>query len=345
MTGTAMEHLGEDTELAPSGETAVTAAAAQARAAVQARYQMALFRPRNIDTVRVRLMQAAKRPGFASTARYAKPVGNGRVVGASIRFAEEAGRALGNLLVETPTLFDDETRRVVRVTVTDLESNLSYSADIALQKVVERKSLRRGQVAISSRTNSQGEVTYLVEATEDEILTKQQAAISKHIRNGILRILPADILEEAMEQVVATLRDEDAKDPTTARKKLVDAFFSQGVGPDQIFEYLGHPLDQMTQPELLELRTVYAALKDGEARWVEIMEAKHGEGAATAKSARGTSGLKERVAKKVQQTDAEKPAPSSTDAASFAQVPDALQPTDEDLELDRQLAAEEGDAP
>src|SRR5690606_28409385 len=164
----------------------------------------------------------------------------------------------------------------------------------------ERKSLKRGQVAISQRTNSQGETTYLVEATEDELLTKQQAAISKHIRNGVLRILPSDLLEEAMAQVVATLRDEDARDPAAARKQVVDAFYALGVGPDQLAAYLGHPLEAITGAELVELRTVFSALRDGEARWVEIMEAKHGEGADVSGegSSKGSAALKERLAKK-----------------------------------------------
>ncbi|MGD9525037.1 MAG: hypothetical protein AB7N73_16230 [Gemmatimonadales bacterium] len=332
MTGAALAHVA--TDQLPTGlsaETASTAVAAQAKAAVEARYLVAFHRPRDIDRVRLRLLQACKRPAFAETARYSKPMGGGRIVGPSIRFAEEAGRSLGNILVETPTLYDDEEKRVLRVTVTDLESNLSYSADITLAKTVERLSLKRNQVALSSRTNSQGETTYLVAASEDDLLTKQQAAVSKHIRNGILRILPSDILEEAMETVIGTLKNEDAKDPAAARKKLVDAFFAQGVDPKALAEYLGHGLDTVTDAELVELRTVYAALKEGEARWAEILDVKQGAAEATTGTGKGTSALKDKLSKKAAEPTRE----------SFEPMPEALTPTDDDLELDRRLAGEE----
>ena len=125
-----------------TAETASTAVAVQARAAVEARYKMALMRPRSWDEVRVRLLAACKRPGFAETARYAKPVGGKSIEGPSIRFAEEALRAMGNAYVETMVVFDDDERRIVRVTVTDLEANLSYPHDITLRKTVERRRLK-----------------------------------------------------------------------------------------------------------------------------------------------------------------------------------------------------------
>lgn len=285
-------------------ETAVAAASSQAKAATEARYLVALHRPRNLETVRVRLLDSCRRPGFAATAKYSKPIGGGRVIGASIRFAEEAARCLTNLLIETPTRFDSAEKRVVSVLVTDLESNLSYAGDITLDKVVERKTLRKGQVPLSQRVNSQGEVTYLVEATEDELLTKQGAAVSKHIRNGVLRVLPSDILEEALAQVDATLRNEDARDPAEARRKIVDAFYGLGVSPDQLAEYLGHAIEQMQPAKVMELRTIYAALKDGETTWAAVMEMRDGNG--NGYSAKGGASLRDKVAKKAaKEEDAE----------------------------------------
>jgi hypothetical protein len=276
-------------------ETAVAAASSQAKAATEARYMMAMHRPRNIETVRVKLLEACKRPGFAATAKYSKPIGKGRVVGPSIRFAEEAARCLTNILVETPTLFDSPEKRVIRVLVTDLETNLSYSGDISLEKVVERKTLKQGQSAIRQRVNSQGEITFTVEATEDDLLVKQQAIASKHMRTGILRVLPGDILEEAMETVAATLKDADAKDPAAARRKVVDAFHEIGVSPTNLVDYLGNPLEQMNPSQLMELRTIYAALKDGETNWAALMEMKGGEG--NGFTNKGGAALKDRVAK------------------------------------------------
>lgn len=294
-----VERPNEPTALA---ETASTAVAAQAKAAVEARYVMALRNPRNWDQVRVGFLAACRRPGFAAVARYAKPTGGKKLIGPSIRFAEEAARQMGNLLNETLIVFDDERRRIVRILVTDLESNLSYPLDIILDKTVERKD-KKGRTVLGERLNSYGETVFLVEATEDELMTKQAAQVSKALRTGILRVLPGDIQEEAMEVIRLTVENEDAKDPTSARKRVCDAFFDLGVMPDQLAEFLGHPLEQINPAELQLLRNIHTAIKDGEGSWSDIM-AEKGKKAESPKT--GNAGVKETLAKKSKAT--EKPA-------------------------------------
>lgn len=291
-------------------ETASTAVAVQARAAVEARYKMALMRPRNWDEVRVRLLAACKRPGFAETARYAKPVGGKSIEGPSIRFAEEALRAMGNAYVETMVIFDDDERRIVRVTVTDLEANLSYPHDITLRKTVERRRLKDGQRSLGERVNSYGDTVYLVEATEDDLLTKQAAHVSKVIRTAALRLLPSDILEEAMEQVLDTVRNRDAKDPDAARKKVCDAFYAIGVSPSDLMTYLGHPLEQTSPAELQLLRTIYTAIKEGEATWPDTMaQREDATGRRTSDAPKaGAAGLKDRLGQKASGKGAAQPA-------------------------------------
>lgn len=311
---------GRDTE----NETATASAAAQSKAMVESRYLMAMHRPRNMDEVRTRILSACKRPAFAATARYSKPIGKSSVVGPSIRFAEEAGRCLGNVLVETPTVYDDEKKRIVSVLVTDLESNLSYRADVTVGKTVERRQLKQNQVPLGQRVNSYGDVVFVVEATEDDTATKSAALISKALRTGMLRLLPSDILEEAMALVVKTQTDEDAKDPNAARKALVDAFFSVGVSPKQIADYLGHPIEQVTPIELTTLRTFFTAIREGAASWSDVMETKATSDGEKATSAAATS-LKERIKGKA------KPEPKA-DAQSA-----------QDAEDDRLAAEESGD--
>ncbi len=308
---TSLAHIAADQIAArdTENETATASAAAQSKAMVEARYLVALHRPRNMDEVRTRILSACKRPAFAATARYSKPIGKSSVVGPSIRFAEEAGRCLGNVLVETPTVYDDDKKRIVSVLVTDLESNLSYRADVTVVKTVERRQLKQNQVALGQRVNSYGDLVFLVEATEDDIATKSAALISKQLRTGMLRLLPSDILEEAMALVVKTQKDEDAKDPDAARKALVDAFFSVGVSPKQIADYLGHPLEQVTPIELSTLRTFFTAIREGAASWADVMETKAPADGEKAPSAAATN-LKERVAAKATKKPEAKPEPT-----------------------------------
>ncbi|HYG12344.1 MAG TPA: hypothetical protein VD835_20545, partial [Pyrinomonadaceae bacterium] len=101
-----------------ANETSTTALAAQAKAQIEARYIVAMQRPRDMDTVRTKLLKECSRPGFAKVARYSKPVGGSKIEGPSIRFAEAALRCMGNVVPESFVVWDDEEKRVVRVSVT-----------------------------------------------------------------------------------------------------------------------------------------------------------------------------------------------------------------------------------
>lgn len=263
-------------QVATIAETASMAVAAQARAAIEARYIMALKRPRDPDAVRVKLMKECTRPSFAAVARYRKPIGAG-IEGPSIRFAEAAIRCMTNIFPEVSTVFDDERKRIVRVAVTDLEVNVTYTRDVTVNKVVERSKVKDGQRVLDERLNAQGKKVFLVEATEDDLLNKEGALVSKALRTLALRIIPGDLIDECMTEVKKTLHDRAAKDPDAERKALVDAFASLKVFPDDLLGYLGHGLDKLVPAEVVELRAIYASIRDGEATWADVLEQKTGK--------------------------------------------------------------------
>ena len=337
--------------LAIQAETASMAVAAQAKAAVEARYILALKKPREWEDVRVRLEKECKRPGFAEVARYRKPIGKG-IEGPSIRFAEAALRCMTNVYPETSVIYESDDKRIVQVSVTDLESNLTYSSQVVIAKTVERRQEKDGQRTIGQRTNSNGQTVYIIEATEDDLLNKQNALVSKALRTNALRLLPGDILDACMDLVQGTLRDKAAKDPDAEKRKLIDAFAGIGVGPTDLTAYLGHSLERIQPAEIVELRSVYTAIRDGDARWEEVMEVR---GAAAGST--GSRELQEETArKKIELLKKEKAAPAAAAAPKGEPQPVAeilknapLDPLamDEPLsdeqnrELDRQLAESE----
>ena len=269
-------------------DTASTAVAAQAKALVEARYIMALRRPRDMDVVRERMLKECARPSFAAVARYVKPIGKDKSkwpTGPSIRFAEAAVRNMTNITIETMTVYDDREKRIVRVTVTDLEANVPYSQDVTIAKTIERRQKKDGDTVISTRTNSYGDTLYILEATDDDIINKQQALISKAVRTLGLRLIPGDIVDECMEQVLVTQANADAEDPDAAKRKLFDAFGHLGVRAEQLKEYLGHDAATLAPKELQDLRALYAAIRDGEANWRDVMDQK------LAKAEGGTASL------------------------------------------------------
>ena len=252
-------------------ETAATAVAAHAKAAIEARYSVALHRRRDIDDVRIRLLAECRRPGFAQVAKYRVPRGGKTIEGLSIRFAEAAIRLMGNISIETPTIYDDPTRRIVRVEATDLETNASYAKDLAIEKTVERSSLRKGQLALAERINSSGNKVYLIEATEEDFAVKEAALVSKAIRTLGLRLLPGDLQDEAGQVVEETLRSKVAADPAAERKAIADGFAKVNVAPSHLKQFLGHDLDQCGPAELVELRKLLRALLDGQVTWAEVL--------------------------------------------------------------------------
>jgi hypothetical protein len=270
-------------------ETAAQVLAEQAKAAVQARYIMAMKNPRDWDVVRQRLLKDCERPSFAGVARYSKPVGTTTVTGPSIRFVEAALKVMGNVMPEQVVLYDDRQKRIIRVTVTDLEANLTYSKEILLEKTVERKQLKPGQTPLGSRINSRGERVYLVEATEDDLLNKEAALTSKAMRQLGLRIVPGDLVDECMETVLATIKRKAAEDPDAEKKAIIDAFDDLGVRVTDLKEYLGvENLDTLTPKDLVNLRAVFQALRDGETNWREIMEQRDAVRGTTREETTGT---------------------------------------------------------
>jgi hypothetical protein len=262
------------TEIEHRRETQGTALAAKAQADVQARYIVAERSPRDIEQFRLDLLKQCKRPGFAVIAEYAKPVGGTSIKGPSIRFVETALRAYRNTIQEESIIYDDETKRTIRVTVTDLETNETYSSDVPVNKTVERKNPKSGDDVMSTRQNSRGETVFVIRATEDDFANKAASACSKKLRNLGLRILPADIVDEAMVVCRKTRQDKDAQDPAAARRQIVDAFAELHVMPAMLDDYLGHPFEQASPAELDELRAAYMTVKDGEARWIDLVEVK-----------------------------------------------------------------------
>lgn len=311
-------------------ETASTAVASQAKAMVEARYIMAIRRPRDMDVVREKMLKECRRPSFAAVARYQKPIGRDKSKwpsGPSIRFAEAAVRNMTNITVETMTVYDDREKRIVRVTVTDLEANVPYAQDVTITKTIERRQRKEGDQVLRTRTNSYGDTVYILEATDDDIINKQQALISKAVRTLGLRLIPGDIVDECMEIVMETQERADAEDPDAAKRKLFDAFSAIGVRAEQLKEYLGHDAGTLDPSEIKDLRALYAAIRDGEASWRDVMEAKTGD----AGKKPGTTSMKDLKTKKTSAQDATpaQDAPAAT-VPAFDPAPILQQITDAD---------------
>lgn len=254
-------------------DPAAVAAAEAAKSQIQAAYIVAMQKPRNQMQARTNILMACRRTEFAEKAEYSKPIGNTKITGPSVRFAELAIREWENVRVETVVLYEDDDVKRLRVSAIDLETNAQFSRDIQIKKTIERKSKkgREGDI-ITERKNTFGHIVYVLRATDDEMLTKESAWVSKIIRNEGLRLIPTDIIEEGLKQARETLQSRAAMDPDGEKKKIVDAFAGIGIKPVQIEKYLGHEIGTIGPAEIAELRSIYRTIRDGEATWNDYIK-------------------------------------------------------------------------
>lgn len=253
------------------GNSATDALVAKARADTEARWIMAMRQPRNLDNARQEILRECRRPGFADVAIYSVPRGDKAIEGLSIRFAEVAVRCMTNMQPEVQTIYDSDHERIVRVTVTDYETNVTWSKDLTVKKTVERKFLKKGQRPISERTNSYGDRVYIVEATDDDVATKEAAQVSKAVRTLILRMIPGHIQDEAFAVCRQVARDREAKDPDHARIRMLDSFANLGVMPGEIELLIGHTTERLQPAELERLRKLFAGISEGEITWQDAL--------------------------------------------------------------------------
>lgn len=322
------------TEMVRHTETQAQAVASMVRAQVEARYAMAVHRPRSWSDVRHRLLQECKRERFCESAIYVLPRGGQKIQGPSIRFAEAALRCMTNVLPETRVLVDDDTKRIVQVSVTDLESNITYTHEVVIAKLVERKQARDRELVVSERTNSLGQRIFIVAASDDELTMKQNATVSKALRTLALRMLPGDILDDALDEIAKTFK-QGGKDPAAERKKIEDSFAELGVRPSQLADYLGMPLEQASPAQTRELRALYTAIRDGQTNFATALaEVREGRGDGSqapagdpAKPSQAER-LKEQAKTKAKPKEAPAAAPAPAPAAAPAVAPKAVDPLD-----------------
>jgi hypothetical protein len=255
------------TERRLSAEMAAITLSARAKAEVEARFVYSERNPRDWDDVRVRVLADCERFEFAKAARYKIP---NRGEGFTIRFVERTLALMGNLYCPSYVIYEDDERRTIRATVIDLERNVTWERDVTVQKTVERQD-STGREVVRIRQKADGGRIAIVRATDEELLSKEGSAISKAQRTNGQRLIPPGLLEEAKTAIEATLNKKVLDDPEAERKAIADAFASLGVLPSQLKDYLGCELAQIAPAELVGLREVFTAIREGHVTWRELV--------------------------------------------------------------------------
>lgn len=249
-------------------------------ATVQARTLMAVKIRNDIDVTRQGVLKECSRPQFAETAMYAVPRGGKTIRGLSIHYADMALQNMRNIQIQYSVELDNEQQRHIRVTATNLETNSSWDELAIVDKTVERKTLKEGQVPLGQRLNSFGKLVYLLAADEGDFIVKMRAELAKRRRDVILRCIPEWLREESIDCINETMHkvaSGTATDGDKQRRKLLDRLLGRGVTAAQVAEFLGHPAEQMTAPEYRELIQIGQAMAEGSTTWDEVIRQRRGD--------------------------------------------------------------------
>ncbi|HAT1964741.1 TPA: hypothetical protein JAG59_002031 [Legionella pneumophila] len=245
-----MMQRAEDTQMIESGtKVQESRAVAEIQASIVAAIQM----PRNEMKSYQLIIDSCRRPSLAEQAMYAYPRGGTLVTGPSIRMAEVLARCWGNCRVGITIRSQDSDKTEARAYAYDLQSNYMVDQDFTVPH---------------KRTTKKG----VQKLTDEREIRELVANIGSRIMRGcILRLIPGDIVEDAVEQVKKTLISSDV--PIAEQiKKMVSAFDELGVKVEHLEKRLGHKLDATIPQEIVTLKGIYKSIKDGMASREDFFE-------------------------------------------------------------------------
>lgn len=230
---------------------ATDADVARAMAQVQGQVFMAKQFPRDMTRVYARLMAMAGRPSLAAVAFYSYPRGKGEdgksnlVTGLSIRAAEAIAQEFGNIdtgYSELDRSPDGES--LVETYCWDLETNYRKTIRFKMRHVRETKS---------------GAYSLKGERDINELMSNQA---QRRVRQCILAVIPGDILDDLKAQFKKT-SEEATKVTKELLLEMLAGFEKVGVTREMLERRHGRPWDKTTASQIVELRSIYASIRDG----------------------------------------------------------------------------------
>lgn len=212
---------------------------------VQAAMVIAQKFPRNELRARQRLLQSCEREGLASSALFSYNRGGAAVTGPSIRLAEAAARAWGNLQFGVREIEQRGDESTVEAYCWDLETNTRQSKVFVVPHY--RYTRKEGKKRLTDPR---------------DIYEHVANSAARRLRACILGVIPGDIVDDAVAQCDQTMTAKAKTDPES-QKKLIAGFAELGVTKRQIEQRLGNNIDAIRPAQVVSLRKIYASIKDG----------------------------------------------------------------------------------
>lgn len=203
--------------------------------------------PRDPEQSLQNVLMECQRPKLAEAAQYEYPKGDSVVTGPSIRLVEVLARHWGNIDSGVAEIDTHSDHTVVKAYAWDLENNVSDEKTFTVQHV---------------RTTKRGSYKLTDERDIYEMVANKAA---RRKRSCLLAVMPGWYVEAALDACSETLRNSvtNGKTIEEVREAVVAAFAEFGVSPDNIAAKLSRPIDKLDPNDIVKLRHLYAAIKDG----------------------------------------------------------------------------------
>ncbi|QLL88260.1 hypothetical protein GWG10_08440 [Aeromonas caviae] len=212
---------------------------------VQAAMVIAKKFPRNPVEATDRILQACSRPTLAEGALYSYNRGGADVTGPSIRLAEALAQAWGNMQFGIRELEQRKGESIVEAFAWDVETN---TKQLKIFTVPHIRHTRNGQKRLEDPRDIY------------ELVANNGA---RRLRACILGVIPGDVIEAAQRQCEVTLNTHADTSPESI-KRMLDTFSAEfGVTTEQVQAYLGRRADAMLPAQYVQMRKIYASLRDG----------------------------------------------------------------------------------
>lgn len=231
--------------LATREGASASADAGQSReiAEVQSAMVIAKRFPRDMIAATDRILRACTRPTLADSALYSYSRGGTEITGPSIRLAEVAAQAWGNMSYGIRELDQRKGVSTVEAFAWDMETN---TRQVKVFQVEHKRHTRSG--------------AYALEDPRDiyELVANQGA---RRLRACILGVVPGDVIEAAVNQCEETMRASADTSPE-ALQKMVAAFLPFGVVKEHIEKRIQCRLEAIRPAQVVQLKKIWKSLND-----------------------------------------------------------------------------------
>lgn len=196
-------------------------------------------------------MKECQRKELAEAAQYEFPKGDSVVKGPSIRLVEVLARHWGNITSGVDEIESKDGETTIKSYAWDLETNVSDSKTFTVK---HERSVGRGDNRRIKKLTDERDIYEMV---------ANKGARRK--RACLLSVLPGWYVDAAVTACEETLRKSltEGKSMEEVISSIVSAFSEFDISPAQIEDKLGKPVDSLSKNDVVKLRHLYSAIKDG----------------------------------------------------------------------------------